>query len=65
MNFEVTDKINVRTSDNSYINQAVKNNLSYICAEILATSFELVPELNQGEKVEIDEQELLILITKA
>ncbi|MBC7914756.1 MAG: isoleucine--tRNA ligase [Pyrinomonadaceae bacterium] len=65
LNFEVTDKIHVRTSQHPYITEAVKNNLSYICAEILADSFELVTELNKGEKVEIDEQELLISITKA
>lgn len=65
LDFEVTDKINVRTSSHPYIAEAVKNNLSYICAEILADSFELVNELNKGEKVEIDEQELLISITKA
>jgi isoleucyl-tRNA synthetase len=65
LNFEVTDKINVRTSDHPYITEAVKNNLSYICAEILADSFELVNELNRGETVEIDEQQLLISITKA
>lgn len=65
LDFEVTDKINVRTSSHPYIAEAVKNNLSYICAEILADSFELVSELNKGEKVEIDEQELLISITKA
>jgi isoleucyl-tRNA synthetase len=65
LNFEVTDKINVRTSDHPYITEAVKNNLSYICAEILADSFELVYELNMGETVEIDEQQLLISITKA
>ncbi|HEX8378857.1 MAG TPA: DUF5915 domain-containing protein, partial [Pedobacter sp.] len=65
LNFEVTDKINVRTSDHPYITEAVKNNLSYICAEILADSFELVNELKRGETVEIDEQQLLISITKA
>ena len=65
LDFQVTDKINVRTSDHPYIAEAVRNNLSYICAEILADSFELVSDLNKGEKVEIDEQELLISITKA
>ncbi|MGV3508708.1 MAG: DUF5915 domain-containing protein, partial [Sphingobacteriaceae bacterium] len=64
LDFEVTDKINVQMSNHPYIAEAVKNNLSYICAEILADSFELVDDLNKGEKVEIDEQELLISITK-
>jgi isoleucyl-tRNA synthetase len=62
--FEVTDKINVLVKDHPYISEAVKNNLSYICAEILADSFELVNELNTGEVVGIDENDLMILIKK-
>ncbi|MXV51096.1 isoleucine--tRNA ligase [Pedobacter sp. HMF7647] len=62
---EVTDKITVRTSNNPYIAEAVRNNLQYICAEILANSFELDDNLNQGNKVEIDGSELAIFITKA
>jgi isoleucyl-tRNA synthetase len=63
--FEVTDKITVKASNHPYISEAVKNNLSYICAEILADSFELDSKLADGEKVTIDDTELTILITKA
>jgi isoleucyl-tRNA synthetase len=62
--FEVTDKINVRLRDHFLINEAVKNNLSYICAEILAESIQLDNQLNEGETVLIDENEILIAITK-
>jgi isoleucyl-tRNA synthetase len=62
--FEVTDKINVRLRDHSLINEAVKNNLSYICAEILAESIQIDNQLNEGETVLIDENEILIAITK-
>lgn len=62
--FEVTDKINVRLRDHSLINEAVKNNLSYICAEILAESIQIDNQLNEGEMVLIDENEILIAITK-
>ncbi|MDB5024340.1 MAG: isoleucine-tRNA ligase [Mucilaginibacter sp.] len=62
--FEVTDKINVRLRDHFLINEAVKNNLSYICAEILAESIQLDNQLNEGETVLIDETEILIAITK-
>ncbi|WP_426672241.1 isoleucine--tRNA ligase [Mucilaginibacter sp. McL0603] len=62
--FEVTDKINVRLRDHSFINEAVKNNLSYICAEILAESIQVDSQLNEGETVLIDENEILIAITK-
>jgi isoleucyl-tRNA synthetase len=62
--FEVTDKIKVQVKEHPYVSDALKNNLSYICAEILADSLELVNELDGGEVVNIDEHELMILIKK-
>ncbi|MFC5284338.1 isoleucine--tRNA ligase [Pedobacter alpinus] len=64
LGFEVTDKIQVTLQYNSLIANAVDNNLSYICAEILATSLTLSKNLIEGQKIEIEETELLILITK-
>lgn len=63
--FEVTDKINVQVKEHPYVAEALKNNLSYICAEILADSFDLVKDIQGGEVVNIDEHDLLILIKKA
>ncbi|MBB6108222.1 Isoleucyl-tRNA synthetase [Mucilaginibacter lappiensis] len=62
--FEVTDRINVRISEHPYISEAVKNNLSYICAEILAESIVLDAQLHEGDKVEIDGNEIFIVISK-
>jgi isoleucyl-tRNA synthetase len=62
--FEVTDKINVKLSDHPFISKAVNNNLSYICAEILAECILLDNEFNEGELVEIDGNEILIAISK-
>jgi isoleucyl-tRNA synthetase len=62
--FEVTDKINVKLSNHPFISKAVNKNLSYICAEILAVSLVLDNELNEGEIVEIDGNEILIAISK-
>ncbi|WP_419700707.1 isoleucine--tRNA ligase [Mucilaginibacter sp. NFX135] len=62
--FEVTDKIDVRISEHPYISEAVKNNLSYICAEILADSIVLDAQLHEGDKVEIDGNEIFIVISK-
>ncbi|WP_448703026.1 isoleucine--tRNA ligase [Mucilaginibacter sp. AW1-3] len=62
--FEVTDKINVRIKEHPYIAEAVKNNLSYICAEILADSLVLDAELNEGDIALIYENEILISISK-
>jgi isoleucyl-tRNA synthetase len=62
--FEVTDRINVSISNATFLGEAVKNNLSYICAEILADNIQLNNELTEGEPVTIDEQEILIAISK-
>jgi len=62
--FEVTDKISVTIKDHPYIAEAVRNNLSYICAEILADNLTLDAQLNEGDMVEIDGNEILIVIRK-
>jgi isoleucyl-tRNA synthetase len=48
--FEVTDKINVELQRNEAINQAIENNLSYICSETLSQSFVLVDEIHSPDK---------------
>lgn len=62
---EVTDRINVRMTDHTDVTEAVNNNLSYICAEILADSILTDNELSEGEKTEIDGNEILIAISKS
>ncbi|MEO8886230.1 MAG: isoleucine--tRNA ligase [Mucilaginibacter sp.] len=62
--FDVTDKINVRLSDVPFITEALNNNLSYICAEILADTIVLDNQLNEGEIITIDENEIIIAINK-
>jgi len=63
--FEVTDRIQVhyKTTSTAII-EAIEINLSYICAEILADFVALDEQLQTGEKVAIDEQEILTLIIK-
>jgi isoleucyl-tRNA synthetase len=64
--FEVTDRISVRyKTEASMITGAIENNLSYICAEILADSIQIDNQLNTGDSVLIDANEILIDITKA
>ncbi len=62
--FLVTDRIQVRLSDDQTISPAVKNNLAYICAEILADSLVLEANLNTTETFEIDDIKLFVSITK-
>lgn len=63
-NFEVTDRINVQVAGAEDIWQAVQNNLSYICAEILADTILPENQLSEGEKTEIDGSEIIIAINK-
>ncbi|MDB5005439.1 MAG: isoleucine-tRNA ligase [Mucilaginibacter sp.] len=62
--FEVTDRITVRLTDHSFISRALNNNLSYICAEILADSIVLDNQLNEGETATIEDNEIIIAINK-
>ena len=62
--FEVTDKIHVKLNDHALISKAVTNNLSYICAEILAVGVVIDNGLTEGELILIDDIEILIVITK-
>lgn len=64
LGFEVTDRIKVRIKCPAYIGEAVNNNLSYICAEILGESVLFDNELNNGELSLIDGNEILIAISK-
>ncbi|WP_156306585.1 isoleucine--tRNA ligase [Sphingobacterium endophyticum] len=62
--FEVTDRINVTLSQNTEIQQAVDNNFSYICTEILADKLNFDSGLANGETIEIDGENLLLSIDK-
>ena len=57
-NLDVTDKIEVKIQRNSALNSAINNNLKYICAEILASSLELVDTVEAaiGSEIELDEE---------
>jgi len=56
--FEVTDRISVKIKSNNALNASVNNNLHYICSETLASSLEVVNELNseQAVLVEVDSE---------
>ena len=53
--FEVTDKIRVKLQSNTEMDEAVNQNNSYICNEILAQSFIIIEKLEGND---IDEIEL-------
>jgi len=55
--FEVTDKILVKIQQNSGLDNAIKNNLSYICSETLTNNLQLVPGLSGSGTVTIEVDE--------
>ncbi len=63
--YEVTDTITVKLENDSLVSEAVKNNLAYICAEILGTKFQLTDaqDLN-GDIIEIENKALKIELNK-
>jgi len=48
--FEVTDKITVKFQSHTAADEAVQQNISYICSEILAQSFEFVDAIEGAER---------------
>ena len=62
--FEVTDKIDVGIKCAPVIWEALRANLSYICAEILADSVTQDDAITAGETAVIDNNEILIAISK-
>ena len=55
--FDVTDKIKLEIRKQAGLNDAVTNNLNYICAETLAASLHLVENIgSEAIKIEVDEE---------
>ncbi len=52
--YEVTDKIRVKVEKMEYLDSAITNNLSYICAEILAESLDLVDMIEGDNRVTVE-----------
>jgi len=61
--FEVTDKITVKIKNHELIRKPVANNLSYICNEILASSLNLVDDLDELGSIMIDVDENIQVLT--
>ncbi|MGF1923332.1 MAG: isoleucine--tRNA ligase [Bacteroidia bacterium] len=64
LTFEVTDRITVNLQKHNLIADAVMQNKTYICAEILANDLILSDQIDNGNKIVIEDVELQILITK-
>ncbi|MCF8229766.1 MAG: isoleucine--tRNA ligase [Bacteroidales bacterium] len=52
--FEVTDKILLQIGKNTETDNAINNNISYICSETLAKSLELKNQIDNNNKVNVE-----------
>jgi isoleucyl-tRNA synthetase len=64
LNFEVTDRITVSLQNDNLITDAVMENKAYICAETLADDIFLSENIENGNKIVIEDVELQLLIAK-
>jgi isoleucyl-tRNA synthetase len=54
LGFEVTDKIRVQIESHPDTDEALKQNISYLCSETLATSFDIVHGIAEMEKQQVE-----------
>ncbi|WP_460560786.1 isoleucine--tRNA ligase [Ferruginibacter profundus] len=62
--FNLTDRIIVKVSANEGLQASFSEYKSYICAEILADSLEFLPEINDGNAIEINESIVNVNVIK-
>lgn len=62
--FELTDRIQVKMAIAESLKSAIINYNDYICTEILADSVELVPELQDGVEIEVNDLTFNVLVNK-
>jgi isoleucyl-tRNA synthetase len=57
--FEVTDRILVKIQQNSSLDNAIKNNLNYICSETLTSDLQLVQTMSPHDATTIEVDDLI------
>ncbi len=61
---ELTDRIAVQVEEYEPLKSAIINFSDYICTEILADNIKIVPQLQSGTEIEVNEATLKVLISK-
>ena len=62
--FELTDRVEVKVAASEALAPAVTHFSNYICAEILADSLEIVPDIQDGIEIEVNDISLKVIVTK-
>lgn len=61
---QVTDRILVKIEEYQPLRSAIINFCDYICAEVLADDIQIVPQVQDGTEIEVNEATLKVLISK-
>ncbi|MDP9229853.1 MAG: DUF5915 domain-containing protein, partial [Bacteroidota bacterium] len=62
--FELTDRIEVKVTATNGLRQSLSQFNDYICAEILADKLEIVPKMNEGTDIEVNDIPLKVIVSK-
>ena len=62
--FDLTDRIEVKVNASNGLRQSLAQFNTYICAEILADKLEIVPEIQDGTVIEINDISLKVIVSK-
>ena len=62
--FDLTDRIEVKVAASNGLKNSLAQFNDYICAEILADKLELVPEIEDGTEIEINDISLKVIVSK-
>jgi isoleucyl-tRNA synthetase len=61
---ELTDRIAVKIEEHEPLKSAIINFSDYICTEILADNIQIIPHIQDGTDIEVNEATLKVLISK-
>jgi len=62
--FELTDRVEVKVAASEALASSVAHFSNYICTEILADSLEIVPDIQDGIEIEVNDISLKVTVTK-
>jgi len=62
--FELTDRIEVKVSAPNGMKKSLAQFNTYICAEILADKLEIVPDIQGGTEIEVNDVSLKVIVLK-
>jgi isoleucyl-tRNA synthetase len=62
--FELTDRVEVKVAASDALASSVAHFSQYICTEILADSLEIVPDIQDGIEIEVNDISLKVIVTK-